>query len=74
MDFNHDPPRLRILLTNGDYKDLPMKCPVCGDPLLKELIQDEQWEDSFEVFCPSGHFGPWSVDVLQQWAREQGFG
>jgi hypothetical protein len=48
IDLDHDPPRLRILLTNGKRKETPLRCPQC--PKTKGLTGRKSWKDQDVLF------------------------
>lgn len=66
VDLDHDPPRVRVKLANGGWKDLYLKCPVCSERL---AVENE------ELFCTgacaSGPKG-WAVVKVKEFLVTSG--
>jgi hypothetical protein len=80
FDLNHNPPRIRVLLTDKRRKDVPLRCPECGVEVddnrlfIREEESNQPTKTSFvrRLCCPSGHIN-WSVSEVESYLRENGY-
>jgi len=80
FDLTHDPPRIRVLLTNKRRKDVPLRCPECGEEVddnrlfIREEASKQPTTTSFvkRLCCPSGHIN-WSLSEVERYLRENGY-
>jgi hypothetical protein len=65
VDFGHNPPRIRVKLADGGWKDLHLrlKCPSCGEPL---AIEDG------ELFCPGACISGWAIEAVKECLTKNG--
>ena len=64
LDLKHNPPRIRILLTDGTRMDVPLRCPLCGVNVAFQI------EGEREVYCPSGCF-TWKVTNVEKYMEKE---
>ena len=80
FDLNHNPPRIRVLLTDKRRKDVPLRCPKCeveasdNKLFLKEKESNQPTPTSFEkmLCCPSGHIN-WKVSEVESFLRRNSY-
>jgi len=80
FDLNHNPPRIRVLLTDKRRKDVPLRCPECeveadGNKLfIREEESNQPTKTSLvkRLCCPSGHID-WSVNEVENYLHENGY-
>src|SRR4030042_1567314 len=80
FDLNHNPPRIRVLLTDKRRKDVPLRCPECeveadGNKLfIREEESNQPTKTSLvkRLCCPSGHID-WSVNKVENYLHENGY-
>jgi len=80
FDLNHNPPRIRVLLTDKRRKDVPLRCPECGVEVddnklfIREEESNQPTKTSFvkRLCCHSGHIN-WSVSEVESYLRENGY-
>ena len=80
FDLNHNPPRIRVLLTDKRRKDVPLRCPECeaeasdNKLFLQEEESNQPTKERFEkrLCCPSGHID-WKVSEVESYLRRSGY-
>jgi len=69
LHLYYDPPRIRMKLATGKFKDVRLRCPICGEIVGCELRNNERWIDRYNLFCCNNCFGPWKVEEIEAWWR-----
>ncbi|UCE44304.1 MAG: hypothetical protein JSV57_02140, partial [Candidatus Bathyarchaeota archaeon] len=80
FDLKHNPPRIRVLLTDKSRKDVPLRCPECDAEaddnklFIKEEESKQPTKTSFakRLCCHSGHIN-WSLSEVESYLRENGY-
>lgn len=63
VDLKHNPPRVRVKLSNDGWKDLYLKCPACGERL---AVENE------ELFCPGACISGWAIEAVKECLTKNG--